>query len=69
MFDGLQEERTAIRILVADDFTEWRVWVRSLLQARPEWQIVGEARDGLAAVQMTKELLPELSFSILECQS
>lgn len=50
----------AVRILVADDFAHWRGQVCSLLQARPEWQIVGEACDGAEAVQMTMELLPDI---------
>ena len=49
-----------IRILVADDFAEWRVRVRSMLQARPHWQVIGEACDGLEAVQRTTELQPDI---------
>src|SRR5262249_49713813 len=48
--------RKAARILVADDFERWRGQDRSLLQVRPEWQDIGDASDGLQAVQMTKEL-------------
>jgi len=42
------------------DFAEWRGQVRSRLQTRPDWQVIGEACDGLEAVQRTKELHPEL---------
>jgi DNA-binding NarL/FixJ family response regulator len=49
-----------VHILVADDFLEWRVRIRSILQARPEWQIIGEACDGLEAVQMVAELRPDI---------
>jgi DNA-binding NarL/FixJ family response regulator len=49
-----------IRFLVADDFADWRVRIRSMLQAQPEWQIIGEACDGLEAVQRTKELHPDI---------
>jgi len=31
-----------------------------MLQTRPEWQVIGEACDGLEAVQRTKELNPDL---------
>ena len=48
------------RILVADDVAEWRVGVRSILSARPEWQVIGEAGDGLQAVQSTAELRPDI---------
>ena len=49
-----------IRILVADDVAEWRVGVRSILRARPEWQVIAEASDGLQAAQMTAELRPDI---------
>ena len=51
---------TGARILIADDFEPFRRFVCATLQEKPEWQIVGEACDGLAAVQMTTELLPNI---------
>jgi DNA-binding NarL/FixJ family response regulator len=48
-----------LRILVADDFVPWRAQARSLLQQRPEWQIV-EACDGLEAVHKATELRPDI---------
>lgn len=50
----------SIRILLADDFADWRRQVRLLLQARPEWQVIAEASDGSEAVQKVKELKPDL---------
>ena len=49
-----------IRILVVDDFEDWRRRVHSLLQARPTWQIIAEASDGSEAVQKAEELKPDL---------
>ena len=49
-----------LRILIADDFAEWRIRVRSMLQARAEWEVIGEACDGLEAIQRTKELHPDI---------
>jgi DNA-binding NarL/FixJ family response regulator len=49
-----------VRILLADDFEPWRSFVASLLQKNPEWQIIGEAEDGLEAVQKAKEFQPDL---------
>jgi len=49
-----------IRILLADDYKDWRNQVRSLLQARPELQVICEASDGSEAVQKAEELKPDL---------
>ena len=49
-----------IRVLVVDDFENWRRQVRSLLQARPAWQVVAEASDGSEAVQKAEDLKPDL---------
>jgi len=54
------KQESPLRILVVDDFAEWRVRVRSMLQARPEWKVIGEACDGLEAVQRTTELQPDI---------
>lgn len=48
------------RILVVDDFEPWRQYVCSMLKTRPELCVVGEASDGLDAVQKTQELKPDL---------
>jgi len=50
----------SIRILVVDDFAPWRHSVRLMLQTHSELQLVGEASDGLQALQKTKELQPDL---------
>ena len=49
-----------IRILVVDDYDVWRHFVCSTLQKHAELQVVGEASDGLEAVQKAKELEPDL---------
>jgi hypothetical protein len=36
----------SIRILIADDFKDWRREVFLLFRARPEWQVIAEAADG-----------------------
>jgi DNA-binding NarL/FixJ family response regulator len=51
---------SSIRILVADDFEDWRRQVHLLLQARPAWQIIAEASDGSEAVQKAENLKPDL---------
>lgn len=48
------------RVLVVDDFAPWRAQIRSALQGHSEWQIVGEASDGLEAVHQAAALTPDL---------
>ena len=50
----------AVRILVVDDFEMFRQLVAELLGKRPELQVVGEASDGLEALQKAVELRPDL---------
>jgi DNA-binding NarL/FixJ family response regulator len=49
-----------IRVLVVDDFEDWRRQVHSLFQARPAWQVIAEASDGSEAVQKAENLKPDL---------
>ena len=62
VFEGgiLVAELNVIRVLVVDDYKDWRSLVRSLLVMRPEWEIVCEASDGLEAVLKAEELKPDL---------
>jgi DNA-binding NarL/FixJ family response regulator len=52
-------ETSLIRVLVVDDYEPFRRFICSTLR-RPELQIVGEASDGLEAVQQAEELQPDL---------
>ncbi len=51
---------THARILVVDDFEPWRRQVRSMLETRPELEVIAEVGDGLEAVQKAHELKPDL---------
>ena|SRR5215469_4776328 len=51
---------SAFRIVVADDYAEARVRIRSILKAQRGWQVIGEACDGLQAVEKTAELCPDI---------
>ena len=51
---------SSFRILVVDDFEPWRQHICSMLQTRPELQVICEAADGLEAVQKSEELQPDL---------
>lgn len=51
---------TPIRVLVVDDYEPFRRFVCLTLEQRPDLQVIGEASDGLEAVQKAVELHPEL---------
>lgn len=48
-----------VRVLVVDDFEPWRRYIRSKLP-EGQYDLVGEARDGLEGVQKAEELQPDL---------
>ena len=53
-------ETYTARILVVDDYEPFRRFVCSTVGQRPDLQVVGEASDGLEAVQKAEELKPDL---------
>ncbi|MFC0351465.1 response regulator [Undibacterium danionis] len=50
----------SIRILLVDDHSLFRSGIRLLLQRNPEFEIVGEAADGLEGVKRAKQLKPDV---------
>jgi CheY-like chemotaxis protein len=56
----MRQQSITARVLVVDDFKPWRLHLQSMMQRRPEWQVVGEASDGVEAVQKAGELRPDL---------
>jgi DNA-binding NarL/FixJ family response regulator len=48
------------RILLVDDFKPWRVAARRILSAVPDFQIVGEASNGVEAIEQAAALLPDI---------
>ena len=53
-------ETSIIRVLLVEDYEPFRVFVRSVLQNKPGFEITSEASDGLEAVQNAGELKPDL---------
>jgi DNA-binding NarL/FixJ family response regulator len=48
------------RLLIVDDHEIFRRGLRALLEPSSEWQICGEAVDGLDAVEQCKSLRPDI---------
>ena len=48
------------RFLVAADHAAIRKRIQGILGAWPEWQVSGEAANGEEAIELTKELKPDI---------
>jgi two-component system nitrate/nitrite response regulator NarL len=49
-----------IRLLIADDHAIFRYGLRKLIETQPDFTIVGEASDGIEAVQRVRDLKPDV---------
>lgn len=53
-------EAKSARLLIVDDHEIFRRGLRALLEPCSEWQICGEAVDGMDAVEQCKNLKPDI---------
>ena len=54
-----------VRIVIAEDHTILREGLRSLLSSNPNFEIVGEAKDGREAIRCVEKLKPDLILTDL----
>jgi DNA-binding NarL/FixJ family response regulator len=52
--------QSSTRVLLVEDFELWRRFYRSTLEKWPAFQVIGEASDGLEAVEQARQLQPDL---------
>jgi two-component system, NarL family, nitrate/nitrite response regulator NarL len=55
-----------LRILLVDDHTLFRSGVKALLARQPDFEVVGEAADGLEGVKRAKQLGPDVVLMDLD---
>ena len=52
--------KSPIRVLVVEDFGQWRQFYCSTLQQQSRFRVIGEVSDGLEAVHRARQLQPDL---------
>ena len=49
-----------VRILLVDDHPIVRQGLKTLLEGRPGWEVIGEASDGIEAIEKAQDLTPDV---------
>src|SRR5439155_24786692 len=50
------------RVIIVDDHDTVRRGIRQLVEIKPTYQVVGEAADGLAALELAHECSPDIAI-------
>lgn len=58
----MRHNAEVVEILIADDHPIFRDGVRKLLEAEPDFRVVGEAADGQEAVRLAQQLRPHVAL-------
>ena len=56
----MSDRATRLRIAIADDNEGVRALLRTVVELEPDFELVGEAADGVEAVSLTEEQRPDL---------
>lgn len=56
----MRDSSIVVRILVVEDYEPFRYFIRETLKTRPDFHLIGEASDGLEAIQKAENLKPDL---------
>lgn len=49
-----------LTFLLVDDFAAARSQLRRLIGSAPQWQVIGEAKNGEEAIQLARQLRPDI---------
>jgi NarL family two-component system response regulator LiaR len=57
---GMQGETSPARILIADDHVLIRDGIQAMLESEPDLEVIGEATNGREALELCRNLCPDL---------
>lgn len=56
----MDNRKSPVRLVIADDHPIFRDGLRRLLEADPDFKVIGEASDGADAVRLARQLKPDI---------